>query len=352
MTQASLCTREGCQVQSTGKCLEGFEPPNTCPYLSSTHATPTGHAASIEVEAGAFVDLPSGEALSEAQAAEVTRQGATRVVVVAGPSGSGKTTIVTSLFEAFLEAPFGNFLFAGSRTLIGFERRCHDARTTSGRAVAHTLHTPVEVTDFLHLRLVPASGSVLGPQNLLLSDISGERFRALRDSADAVKKMPMLRRADHLCVVLDGEKLADPKQRHAARTDARMLLRSLIEANALGPNCQVQIVFSKWDLVLAHPLQDSLLPFIAETKEALQSVLRDEATSEVFEIAARPTNRKLPFAFGLPTLLRLWLREPPMPDRVNLYLPRPHKAMREAARFATAVFDAGESKESYDVHWV
>src|SRR5438128_1500416 len=141
MTKYSACPRDGCQVASTEKCLEGFEPPNTCPYLS-TVASVVGEQASSENSA--FVDLPNGEALTESQANEVTRQGLTRVIIVAGPSGSGKTTILTSLFEAFLEAPFGNFLFAGSRTLVGFERRCHDARETSGRSFAHTVHTPAE----------------------------------------------------------------------------------------------------------------------------------------------------------------------------------------------------------------
>src|SRR5438046_759504 len=131
------CAREGCQVASTSTCLEGFDPPTTCPYLAS--ASPSGDET-VATETPAFVDLPSGEALTEAQASEVTRHGVTRVVVLAGPSGSGKTTVLTSLFEAFLEAPFGNFLFAGSRTLLGFERRCHDARVASGRTDPHTVH--------------------------------------------------------------------------------------------------------------------------------------------------------------------------------------------------------------------
>src|SRR4051794_26972191 len=112
MTEASRCARDGCDVAATGKCLEGFEPPSTCPYLSVEPGPPGEATAS---EASAFVDLPTGEALTEAQSAEITRQGITRVVIIAGPTGSGKTTILTSLYESFLEAPFGNFFFGGSR---------------------------------------------------------------------------------------------------------------------------------------------------------------------------------------------------------------------------------------------
>jgi hypothetical protein len=342
------CTREGCQVASTAKCLEGFEPPSTCPYLSIAQVSTTDAGSA---ETSAFVDLPSGEALTEMQASEVTRQGITRVIMLAGPSGSGKTTILTSLFEAFLEAPFGNFLFAGSRTLIGFERRCHDARISSGRQVPHTVHTSTDAVDFLHLRLVSSSGSLLGPQNLLLSDISGERFRALRDSTDAVKSMPMLRRADDLCIVIDGGKLADASQRHSARTDARMLLRSFIEGGALSANCNIEIVFSKWDLVLAEPAQESLMSFISDTKTALQETLRDVRAPIFVEIAARPQNVRLPFAFGLPTLLRHWLKEPSVP-RVKLYMPGVHKGTREATRFAKSVVENQRLGEFYDVQWV
>src|SRR5882762_801645 len=261
------CSREGCQVASTAKCLEGFEPPTTCPYLSST-SVPSADMASPD--SSAFVELPNGDALSELQACEVTRQGPTSVVLIAGPSGSGKTTILTSLFDAFLEAPFGNFLFAGSRTLVGFEKRCHDSRAASGRALPHTVVTRVDATNFLHLRLKSASRSLLGAQNLLLSDISGERFRAMRDSTDAAKSMPMLRRADHLCIVIDGKKLTDTSQRHSGRTDARMLLRSIIDAGVLSRKCKIEILFSKWDLVPTDLALESLMSFISDTKRELQ----------------------------------------------------------------------------------
>lgn len=343
------CSREGCQVAATSKCLEGFEPPSTCPYLSSS-AISAGDAASTDTSA--FVDLPRGEALNEVQASEITRQGITRVIILAGATGSGKTTILTSLFESFLEAPFGNFIFAGSRTLVGFERRCHDARVASRRQDAHTVHTPVEPLEFLHLRLSPPLPSLLGPQSLLLSDISGERFRALRDSTDAVKNMPMLRRADSLCIILDGEKLSDVNQRQLARTDARMLLRSLIQGQALSQNCNIEIVFAKWDLLLGHPDQASLMSFVENTKEEMRKVSEKVTIPQFFEIAARPRSRNVPFAFGLPTLLRSWLKEPSDPARVTLYLPGMQKDDGEAIRFAKAVVEDQRLGEFYDVQWV
>jgi GTPase SAR1 family protein len=341
------CTQEGCQVGSTGKCVEGFDPPSTCLYLTSSSIPDAGAETPAQP---AFVDLPKGEALTEVQASDVTREGPTRVVVLAGPIGSGKTTIITSLFEAFLEAPFANFLFAGSLTLVGFEKRCHDARMASERAVPHTIRTPVtNAVEFLHLQLVSASPTLLRRQNLLLSDISGERFRALRDSSDAVSQMKMLGRADHLCIVVDGKKLSDAAERHAARTDARMLLRSLIESKSLSPNCEITIVFSKWDLVLANENQQSLLPFIEETKANLKKQANGVASLKFVEIAARPENRKLPFAFGLPTLLRSWLEEPALSSRARLYMTSVDNDTREISRFGIAIAKTQRLGEVYDV---
>src|SRR5260370_183609 len=279
------CAREGCQVSSTDKCLEGFEPPITCPYLAS--ADVVGGEA-VAGEPSRFVDLPGGEGLAEVQASQVTRQGVTRVIVLAGPSGGGKTTILRSLFDSFLEAPCANLLFAGSRTMVGYERRCHDARVASGRPYLHTVHTNVDALDFLHLRLASPSAGLLGPQNLLLSDISGERFKALRDSSDAVKAMPMLRRADHLCVVIDGEKLTDASERHSARSDARTLLRSLLESGMLRSDCRIEVAFSKRDMVITNTAQEALASFIGATKKALPQTAHTFTTPQFFEIPAHP----------------------------------------------------------------
>jgi hypothetical protein len=340
------CTREGCQITSTAKCLEGFDPPSTCPYLTSSEINEVVSGATKE---GPFVELPTGEALTQTQASEITRQEVSHLVILAGPHGSGKTTILTALFEAFLEAPFANYLFAGSRTLVGFERRCHDARVASGRVQPHTVHTGLEAIDFLHLRLAPASDSVLGIQSLILSDISGERFRALRDSTDAVKNMPLLGRADDLCVVLDGEKLASPDLRHAARNDARALLRSLIEAKALSAECNIQVVFAKWDAVLASGFSEVTKAFITDTRLTLEDTLQGRP-AQFFEVAARPRNVRLPFAFGLPTLLRSWLVEPRI-SKVKLYFPSVQSG-GERTRFSEYIVRKHGLGEHYEIQWV
>ncbi|MEQ1871230.1 MAG: hypothetical protein ABL961_14540 [Vicinamibacterales bacterium] len=285
------------------------------------------------------------------QANHVAREAPSRVVVLAGRHESGKTTIITSLFESFLDAPFGGFLFAGSRTLVGFERRCHHARPVSGRDSAHTPHTQVDATEFLHLKLSP-SGDVAGAaNNLLLSDISGERFRALRDSSEAVKEMALLKRADHLCMVLDCERLANPALRQSVRFDARMLLRSIIEAQVLARECKIDVVFAKWDLVLAHADRADVEAFAADTEATMRTTIGQAFECRVFRIAARPTTETVPFAFGLPTLLQYWLETPLLEERPRLYLPKVTELTREPARFVASVTRV-DVEASFDVRWI
>jgi len=300
-----------------------------------------------------LVELPTGEALTEDQASEVTRANQACVVLLAGPVASGKTTIVTSLFEAFLEAPFGNYLFAGSRTLVGFERRCHDARVTSGRRVPHTTRTPIASgVEFLHLRLTSSGRHDIGAQDLLLSDVSGEKIRALRDSTSAVKQMTMLRRADHICIILDGATLADSKLRHSARAGAKTLLRALVEAGVLSPHCQVDIVLTKWDVVVTHPGRNEIEAFVLETKASLSALKTNLPALAYFEVAARPESKTVPFAHGLPTLLRRWLGAPQIRQQARLYMPIETGSAREMSRFAAGVIDRQRLGESYDIQWV
>jgi len=200
-----ICSQPGCSIETSGYCLEGFEP-DACPYLSQVDH---GQEEILTYDSQELIDLPSGEALTEDQTTQVLNSDATSAVLVAGPTGSGKTTILTSLYEAFLEAPFANYLFAGSQTLVGFERRCHEGRRESGRVAPDTTHTSMrEGVRFLHLKLARHGRESLSRKHLLLSDISGELFKRLRDSSDAVKSIQSIRRANYLCIVIDGKKIS------------------------------------------------------------------------------------------------------------------------------------------------
>ncbi len=308
MTDTLVCPQPGCQLGVSGRCLEGFDPPETCPHQQELHNDYDESVAYVEQD---LITLPSGEALTDAQAAAVAASGPTKLIVIAGPYSSGKTTILTALFEAFQEAPFGNYTFRGSRTLVGFEKRCHLGRKESGQETAETSHTSVrEGVVFLHLDLAFRDHQSATNENILLSDISGELFRQLRDVGETVDQIKSLKRADHLCIVIDGEKIVGRESRQVARNDSRSILRSIIEADVISSKCAIDLAISKWDLVV-EALQseggDSLASFLEETIKVVRDVA-PHRQFRLFEVAARPpVEARVPFAHGLPTLLRAWM---------------------------------------------
>lgn len=345
----SYCPNSGCQLATSARCLEGFDPPEGCPFQSNSLQVTDETRAYVSQE---LVDLPSGEALTGLQASEVAASGPTKLVVIAGPYGSGKTTILTSVFEAFQEAPFANYSFRGSRTLVGFEKRAHLGRKESGRETADTPHTSIrEGIVFLHLDLALRVGFAFDHVHLLLSDVSGEMFKRLRDNSDAVTDFASLSRADHLCVVIDGEKIVNKELRHVARNDSRSILRSILQSGQLSTQCVVDVVFTKWDLIVdagGTSAQAEIDSFIDQTKEVMSSSASGHRT-QFHEVAARPpVKARLPFAHGLPTLLRSFVDH----DEVTETKPIVYvesKPRREMSRYTEAVLTKSGLRSSYEL---
>jgi hypothetical protein len=349
MTEAVACPQPGCQIAASGRCLEGFDPPETCPHQREMHNAADEPVGYVEQD---LIPLPSGEAMTDVQAATVAASGPTKLIVIAGPYGSGKTTILTALFEAFQEAPFGNYTFRGSRTLVGFERRCHLGRKESGQESAETSHTSARAgIRFLHLDLAFRGVHGLTNAGVLLSDISGELFKRVRDSRAAVDGIESFRRADHLCIVIDGEKLVSRETRQVARNDSRSILRSIIEAEVLSKTCAIELAVTKWDVIVEASQTGtdvSLKPFIADTITAIETISLGRQF-RVFEVAARPpVDAKIPFAHGLPTLLRSWMGHDEISEskRAIYYPSNPSRQMSEHTRAALIRNGIGEH---YDV---
>jgi double-GTPase-like protein len=346
------CAQSDCQVGVSGRCLEGFDPITECPYLvTADHSNDEGGAYTPQD----LVDLPSGEAMTEAQAEDVARSDVAKLTIIAGPTGSGKTTILTALFEAFQEAPFANYVFGGSRTLVGFERRAHLGREESGAETADTSHTSRrEGVVFLHLELAVKEDAKLQHTHLLLSDISGELFKSLRDSSQAVTEMTVLRRANHLCLVVDGAKIADAEARQVARSDGRLILRSIVESNVLDPTCIIDVAFTKWDVIveaLEAKQPEDIQQFIVDTKETLRRIATPFQV-RFHEVAARPPkSAKVPFAHGVPTLLRSWMDHEQLSKSLRhvVFEPAP---TREFERFTDAVIMRNGLQEFYDIRRV
>ncbi len=253
-----------------------------------------------------FEPLESGEALVASEIRRVAALDDTTMVLLAGPIKSGKTTVVVSLYELFNQGPVGGLLFGGSETLVAFERIGHTGRLVSGRLAPDTVRTnPSNPTAFLHLRVAGTSEGQPKASNLLLSDVTGEAFEEARDvSEPTIIPRRLWRRADVLCVLLDGERLSSATTRQVVRTGARSLLRAAREAKLVSPHCRLMLVTTKWDLVESNETVD----FVTETESGLLSQFRSDFESvSAHRIAARPSSTRVPYAYGIPNLLVDWL---------------------------------------------
>lgn len=318
------CAQTGCTIASTGVCLEGIANATTnCPhYLAAEKQQGANTAGVREADLNEYekseefaqptsaerVYLHDGGALDAEAAASVMREAITRVIVVAGPADSGKTTLVASLYEQFQSGSFGGFLFGGSRTLIGFEHRCFEARLASGRAEPDTERTKGrDVEKFLHLKLA-SEVTPATPRDLLLSDLPGELFRLARDSQDECERIVALKRADHVAVLIDGAKLLTAAGRITAYDDARILTRSFVEAGMIGTSTILDVVFTKWDLVEGHADRGEIEAYAAR----IERTLHDQFSSRVgrlniFRVVARDPNTG--GQHGLEELLRSFVQD-------------------------------------------
>ena len=252
------------------------------------------------------IQFREGDYLPADEAGKVVRAAPTSVVVVAGVAGSGKTTLVAGLYGLFHKGPFAGYVFAGSRTLPGFERRCHLARLASGLQSPDTERTKhSDGQHLLHLRL--AELSPLRQYDILFSDIYGEAFRRAADSAEECRKFAILKRADHVAVLIDGKKAVSRQDRQGAFSSVDALLGQCLDSGMLGRTSCVQAVVTKWDLVAPAAASnaafvDSKLRWLAERHGARLGQLSN------YKVAIRPPGGgAIKAGHGMEGLLRLWL---------------------------------------------
>lgn len=259
-----------------------------------------------------LVNLPLGKPLQEAEASNVLRASDTPIVVLAGAVKSGKTTLLASLHDAFQRGPFAGYMAAGSQTLVGFEERCFDSRCASGGDEPVTQRTQLEEgVLFYHIKV--RKESLESPiKQLLLADMSGEHYDGALDSAQALRSLTIIRRADHFVHLVDGGKLASKELSAHTKANALMLMRRCLEEKMLDDDARVDILLTKWDIVLARLGEDSADAILRSERKAFSSVEKRVGRLRVTPIAARPHYKStLKPVYGLDELLHSWIEEPP-----------------------------------------
>ena len=283
-----------------------------------------------------YVDLPDASSLTEVGAAKVVRRSGGEIIVFAGLQGAGKTTLLASAYQKFLDGPFAGCSFQGSQCLRAFEERCYLARVASRGQVPATARTEQsEGLQILHLAL-RADQRESETINLLFADMAGEFFRRARDSAEECRKLWILRRANHLVLLVDGQCLVNPEQLHVCLRDARLLLRRFVECKMIGEWTSVQVVASKWDLISTSNDVEKIKEEVSSVKQQLHEGLGPELGGLSFAyVAASPAAKpELQVGYGVERLFQLWTARPawelsPTPSTVGLA----DGVQREADRF-------------------
>jgi len=223
--------------------------------------------------------------LELAEADRIARRRGLRVVLLAGEIGTGKTTALVALWQQLIaHGSVGVIKLAGSLSALAFERRAYLSRSVSGMDTPETERTLDAESGWLHLRLRSKDRVV----ELLLSDLTGEVFKRIREAEDADAVLPFLGRVDLIFVAVDGEALADRGRRQFALASSRRLLSKLGESQAVSGRCQVRVVLTKADLV--HGNNDAADRWAGASEDLLARARLIDPQAEVFELAARPAD--------------------------------------------------------------
>lgn len=298
-------------------------------------------AAADQAEVQAAVDLFAGYEMTAAETEDITLRWPTQLIVLTGAEGSGKTTMLAALHEHFGRGSFAGFDFAGSRSLLGFEKICHSNRVVSGGTRPTTERTIAsDETAYYHLALREKVGERRRRQ-VLLSALSGELYRWARNSREECERLTFLSRADAIVVLVDGEKLASLEQRVNAHADAAGILDAFLDARMVPSGCHVEFVFSKLDRIRAAG--DSARAFLKQTQNRLETRFRTRVPQLVFrELAARPgPSSEEELSGSLASAFGAWAVPQPRVTRDGGRLPQPPSDAREFSKFGWRRGEAG-----------
>lgn len=289
-----------------------------------------------ENEVGDNVSLPGNDDFTFMSASEITVAHLTRLIVVAGEADSGKTTLLASLIERFQRSPFSEYRFAGCKTLMGFEQRCHLARLKSGGTIPDTDRTPPSIEHkLLHLTVRSINRDDV-IQDLLFTDISGEIFRLAKDFVEEAQKLEFLHRADRFVLLIDGEKLATPSRREEAYQGSVLILRRCVETGMLDQQSFVDIVFTKVDLIQSSDQNFETSNFLLRVEKRIRERYEGNfGRLRFFTVDARHLSNQSA-RNQLVELFSSWVSETPIYN-LSYYTSTPliGEAQREFSRYLT-----------------
>lgn len=272
------CPNPDCAYPEAGKCVRGFDTPETeCEDLRpvlhgigvkaapSTPPPPLDETQSpkstpVPQDLGYEGNFWSGYALGGDEAGSFLWDPRTLLFTVVGGKDRGKTCLLTAFYIQLANGFTADFpyRFCGSRSLEGFRRLSDSAFAWQGgeeRILPRTTNSSFRQPSFLHLALKrdnPAT-HLYGPaQHVLLTDMPGEWFESWVDhgSEGLPERLDFLQRSDGILLTLDTPRLLRDR---TYRKDSIYLFDRIVEFQKQNPRVRraVAVVLTKYDRVVS-----------------------------------------------------------------------------------------------------
>jgi len=194
------------------------------------------------------VNIYTGDAISENDINEYFSQDFIKLIVLAGLPGHGKTTLISSIYDKFIQdGKYGVFEFIGSKTILGFEKRGYLSRIKNGQFADTKRTTLGEDNPYLDLSLLNSENTT--KQRVIFVDTSGEVFKKFQKDNQSIKAFKSLLRANHFSYIFDISQYTHSDTRHLTRDVAKTIIRSISDQKMFSPNVNIEIVFTKWDKI-------------------------------------------------------------------------------------------------------
>lgn len=301
---AMVCSNPSCSYGATGICMDGHT--ESCQFLSSVvkdEQTPS--KANQPIESVKPFQLSSNDEILEENLNTITDKHPCNLILLVGEPECGKSTLYASLFDRFHKGQCGDYYFAGTRTPLGFEKKCHHARVISQNITSITERTLTIEFSYLHLSV--RHKSLTTPiRHLLFADVNGEKFQSARNSDDEMRTLTVLKRATHICFVADGDVLMDTGSRHQVKIDMIKVISRALQNGMIDEVQGINFLITKWDKIQAAGSEaDVTTFFIKAMKTKFGSIIK-----EIIPIASRSKNENFPAGSGVDDFLKLSLSKP------------------------------------------
>lgn len=308
MSEGTLqCQQPGCPYNTTGDCMDnlGDQCPKLIKVTLSDRVTTTTTATTTTESPVTTASLPLNTEFTEENLVEITSQCFCNLVLLVGEPECGKSTLYAAIFDQFHKGGCAGYLYAGSKTPVGFEKRCHHARLLSGNTISKNERTKSFEFEYLHLGV--RHQSLTQPtEHLLFADVNGERFQAAKNSDEEMKQLLILKRADHVCFVADGEMLIDKGKRHTVKDDILTILKRAVQNEMITARHGFHLLITKWDKIVAAGLANDIDSFLTQAiRKQFGALLK-----QVIPLASRSQSAGVASGQGINDFLAMILVRP------------------------------------------